>query len=90
MDGAWLGSIDISINKAFTARAFDTATKDLGDLAQPGEQFYGIHASNDGRVMIFAGGIPLERDGQVVGAVGVSGGTGDQEQAVAEAAASAF
>jgi len=41
MDGAWLGSIDISINKAFTARAFDTATKDLGDLAQPGEQFYG-------------------------------------------------
>lgn len=90
MDGAWLGSIDISINKAFTARAFDTVTKDLGDLAQPGEQFYGIHASNDGRVMIFAGGIPLERDGQVVGAVGVSGGTGDQDQAVAEAAASAF
>jgi uncharacterized protein GlcG (DUF336 family) len=90
MDGAWLGSIDISINKAFTARAFDTATKDLGDLAQPGEQFYGINASNDGRVMIFAGGIPLERDGQVVGAVGVSGGTGVQDQAVAEAAASAF
>ena len=89
MDGAWLGSIDISINKAFTARAFDTATKDLGDLAQPGEQFYGINASNDGRVMIFAGGIPLERDGQVVGAVGVSGGTGVQDQAVAEAAASA-
>ncbi|WP_255494227.1 heme-binding protein [Janibacter sp. YB324] len=90
MDGAWLGSIDISINKAFTARAFDTATKDLADLAQPGEQFYGINASNDGRVMIFAGGIPLERDGQVVGAVGVSGGTGVQDQAVAEAAASAF
>ncbi|MEW2005703.1 heme-binding protein [Microbacterium sp. NPDC079208] len=90
MDGAWLGSIDISINKAFTARAFDTATKDLGDLAQPGEQFYGIDASNNGRVMIFAGGIPLERDGQVVGAVGVSGGTGVQDQAVAEAAASAF
>jgi len=90
MDGAWLGSIDISINKAFTARAFDTATKDLGDLAQPGEQFYGINASNNGRVMIFAGGIPLERDGQVVGAVGVSGGTGVQDQAVAEAAASAF
>ena len=64
--------------------------KDLGDLAQPGEQFYGINASNDGRVMIFAGGIPLERDGQVVGAVGVSGGTGVQDQAVAEAAASAF
>ena len=90
MDGAWLGSIDISINKAFTARAFDTATKDLADLAQPGEQFYGINASNDGKIMIFAGGIPLLRDGQVVGAVGVSGGTGEQDQAIAEAAAKAF
>ena len=85
----WAASTSRSTN-AFTARAFDTATKDLGDLAQPGEQFYGINASNDGRVMIFAGGIPLERDGQVVGAVGVSGGTGVQDQAVAEAAASAF
>ena len=85
-----MGSIDISIKKAFTARAFDTATKDLGYVAQPGQQFYGINASNDGKVMIFAGGIPLERDGQVVGAVGVSGGTGDQDQAVAEAAAKAF
>ena len=90
MDGAWLGSIDISINKAFTARAFDTATKDLADLARPGEQFYGINASNDGKIMIFAGGIPLLRDGQVVGAVGVSGGTGEQDQAIAEAAAKAF
>ncbi len=90
MDGAWLGSIDISINKAFTARAFDIATADLAANAAPGGQFYGIHASNGGRVMIFAGGIPLERDGQVVGAVGVSGGTGDQDQAIAEAAAQAF
>lgn len=90
MDGAWLGSIDISINKAFTARAFDLATRDLAEDAFPGKQFYGIHASNSGRVMIFAGGIPLVRDGQVVGAVGVSGGTGEQDQAVAEAAATAF
>lgn len=90
MDGAWRGSVAISIDKAFTARAFDIATKDLADNAQPGQQFYGIHASNGGRVMIFAGGIPLTKDGVVVGAVGVSGGTGEQDQAVAEAAASAF
>ena len=89
MDGAWLGSIDIAINKAFTARAFDITTRDLGANSQPGSQFYGIHASNHGRVMIFAGGVPLKANGQVVGAVGVSGGSGEQDQAVAEAAAAA-
>jgi uncharacterized protein GlcG (DUF336 family) len=90
MDGAWLGSIDISINKAFTSRAFDISTKDLSTHSQPGGQFYGIHVSNHGRVMIFAGGIPLKRDGRVVGAIGVSGGSGEQDQAVAEAGAAAF
>jgi uncharacterized protein GlcG (DUF336 family) len=90
MDGAWMGSIDISIKKAFTARAFDIATKDLAPLAQPGRDFFGINTSNDGRIMIFAGGIPLKRGGKVVGAVGVSGGSGEQDQAVAEAGAAAF
>lgn len=90
MDGAWVGSIDISINKAWTSRAFDISTKELSTMAQPGQDFYGIHVSNRGRVMIFAGGIPLKRDGIVVGAIGVSGGTGDQDQAVAEAGANAF
>jgi uncharacterized protein GlcG (DUF336 family) len=90
MDGAWLGSVDISIKKAWTSRAFDIATKDLAPLAQPGADFFGIHASNDGRVMIFAGGIPLKRDGQVVGAIGVSGGSGKQDHEVAEAGAKAF
>src|SRR6201994_4374991 len=90
MDGAWLGSIDISINKAFTARAFDITTKDLATHSQSGGQFFGIHASNRGRVMIFAGGIPLKRDGKVVGAIGVSGGSGDQDHSVAEAGAAAF
>lgn len=90
MDGAWLGSIDISINKAFTARAFDISTKELGENSQPNQQYYGIASSNDGRVMIFAGGIPLTRDGEVVGAVGVSGGSGVQDQDVAEAGAAAF
>lgn len=90
MDGAWLGSIDISIKKAFTSRAFDIATKDLAEHSQSGSQFFGIHASNNGRIMIFAGGIPLRRDGKVVGAVGVSGGSGEQDHAVAEAGAAAF
>jgi uncharacterized protein GlcG (DUF336 family) len=90
MDGAWLGSIDIAVNKAFTSRAFDITTRDLGSNSQPGNQFYGIHASNHGRVMIFAGGVPLKANGQVVGAVGVSGGSGEQDQAVADAAAAVF
>ena len=90
MDGAWLGSIDISINKAFTARAFDISTKDLATQSQSGGQFFGIHVSNGGRVMIFAGGVPLKRGGKVVGAVGVSGGSGEQDHAVAEAGAKAF
>ena len=90
MDNAWIGSIDISINKAWTARAFDITTKDLGENSQPGNQFFGIHASNHGRVMIFAGGVPLKRDNQVVGGLGVSGGSGKQDHAVAEAGAAAF
>ncbi len=90
MDGAWLGSIDISINKAYTSRAFDISTKDLAGHSQSGGQFFGIHASNSGKVMIFAGGIPLKRDGKVVGAIGVSGGSGEQDHAVAEAGAAAF
>ena len=90
MDGAWLGSIDISINKAYTARAFDISTKDLADHSQSGGQFFGIHVSNGGRIMIFAGGIPLKKAGKVVGAIGVSGGSGDQDHSVAEAGAAAF
>ena len=90
MDGAWIGSIDISINKAFTARAFDIATAELANNSQPGQQFFGIDASNHGRVMIFAGGVPLRRNGSVIGAIGVSGGSGDQDQAVATAGASAI
>ena len=90
MDGAWIGSIDVAINKAFTARAFDISTAQLAENSQPGQQFFGIHASNGGRVMIFAGGVPLRRGGSVVGAIGVSGGTGSQDDAVASAGASAF
>ena len=90
MDGAWIGSIDISINKAFTARAFDLETAQLAKNSQPGQQFFGIHASNHVRVMIFAGGIPLRRNGAVIGAIGVSGGDGKQDQMVATAGATVF
>ena len=90
MDGAWIGSIDISQKKAYTSRAFDIATKDLAKHSQSGGQFFGIHTSNNGKIMIFAGGIPLKRDGEVVGAIGVSGGSGDQDHGVAEAGAAAF
>jgi uncharacterized protein GlcG (DUF336 family) len=90
MDGAWMGSVDIAINKAWTSRAFDIDTKSLSKLSQPGADFFGIHASNGGRVMIFAGGIPLKRGDKVVGAIGVSGGSGKQDHAVAEAGAAAY
>jgi uncharacterized protein GlcG (DUF336 family) len=90
MPNAWLGSIDIAQKKAWTSRAFDITTKDLGANSQPGDQFFGINASNDGKVMIFAGGVPLKKGGKIVGAIGVSGGSGEQDQAVAEAGASAF
>ncbi len=87
MDGAWMGSVDVAINKAFTSRMFDIATKDLAEMAQPGKPFYGIQISNHERIMVFAGGMPLRHGGQIVGAVGVSGGTGEQDQTVVEAAA---
>src|SRR5690242_11848886 len=90
MDGAWMGSVDISIKKAWTSRAFDISTKDVAPFCQPGKDFYGIHATNDGKVIIFAGGIPLKRNGKVVGAIGVSGGSGEQDHAVAQAGEAAF
>jgi len=90
MEDAWLGSIDISIKKAWTSRAFNITTQDLAQHSQSGNQFFGIHASNDGKVMIFAGGIPIKQDGQVVGAIGVSGGSGDQDHEVAHAGVAAF
>jgi uncharacterized protein GlcG (DUF336 family) len=89
-DGAWLGSIAIAQDKAFTARAFDAATGDLYEQTQPGGSLYGIGVSNDGRVITFPGGIPLRSGDEIVGAVGVSGGTTDQDQAVAQEAAAAF
>jgi uncharacterized protein GlcG (DUF336 family) len=86
MDGAWLGSIDISIHKAFTSRAFDMATQDLAKLAQSGKPLFGINSTNHERVVIFAGGMPVKDGATVIGAVGASGGTVEQDQQVVEAA----
>ena len=90
MDGAWIGSIDISINKAFTAKCFDLSTADLAKESQSGKQFFGIQVSNHGRIMTFAGGVTLQKNGKVVGALGVSGGDGEQDSAVAAAGKSFF
>ena len=86
MDGAWLGSIDIAIRKARTARFFDMNTGELGKLSQPGESLFGIEHSNGG-LITFPGGVPIRnQDGTVIGAIGVSGSTVENDHAVASAA----
>ncbi|MFM1919196.1 MAG: hypothetical protein RLZZ303_830 [Candidatus Hydrogenedentota bacterium] len=90
MDGAWLGSIDISIKKAKTARFFDMPTGAIGELSQPGGPLYGIEHSNDG-LITFPGGVPLKNaDGVIIGAIGVSGSTVENDHTVAEAGAAAL
>jgi uncharacterized protein GlcG (DUF336 family) len=90
MDGAWLGSIEIAQNKAYTARAFDMSTKELAKISQPGDSAYGIAMSTNHKIAIFSGGIPLKAGDVVVGAIGSSGGTPSQDQEVAEAGADAY
>jgi uncharacterized protein GlcG (DUF336 family) len=90
MDAAWLGSIDIAIKKARTARYFDMPTEDLGAMSQPGGPLYNIEVSNSG-LITFPGGIPLRNSsGEVIGAIGVSGSTIENDHAVAEAGAKGF
>jgi len=90
MDGAFLGSADIAMKKAKTSRMFDAPTGALGALTQPGAPLFGLEETNGGLVT-FAGGLPLKNaTGQVIGAVGVSGSTVENDLAVAEAAAAAF
>lgn len=90
MDGAWLGSVSIAIDKAWTARAFDRATDEFSRFAQSGQPAFGIHTTNASRVVIFGGGIPIKVDGVVIGAVGASGGSVDQDIVVAHAAVAGF
>ncbi len=89
-DGALIGSIDLAIHKAVTARIFNKATSELASLAQSGRPLFGIQDSNAGKVVIFGGGIPVMLGGAIVGAVGASAGTVEQDIAVAEAAIAAL
>ncbi|MFC5756584.1 MULTISPECIES: GlcG/HbpS family heme-binding protein [unclassified Rhizobium] len=89
-DDALIGSIDLAIKKAVTARLFDKKTDYLASLAQPGRPLFGIHQSNDGNVVIFGGGLPVVREGRLIGAVGASAGSVEQDIAVAQAAVSAI
>lgn len=87
MDNAWLGSVDISIRKAKTARFFDMNTGELGKLSQPGGPLYGIEHSNGG-LITFPGGVLLkDTSGSIIGAIGVSGGSVEQDHEVASAGA---
>ncbi|WP_339648016.1 heme-binding protein [uncultured Salegentibacter sp.] len=87
MDGAWLGSVDIAIKKAKTARFFDMNTGEIGKLSQPGESLFNIEHSNNG-LITFPGGVPLKNNsGEIIGAVGVSGSSVENDHAVANYAA---
>lgn len=88
MDGAWLGSVDIAIKKAKTARYFDMNTGSVGELSQPGQPLFNIEHSNNG-LITFPGGIPIKNSsGEIIGAIGVSGSSVDNDHTVAEAGAS--
>ena len=87
MDRAWLGSIDIAIKKAKTARFFDMPTGDIGKLSQPGAPLFNIEHSNDG-LITFPGGVPItDAEGSVIGAIGVSGSSVENDHTVAAAGA---
>jgi uncharacterized protein GlcG (DUF336 family) len=93
MDGALLASVVISQSKAYTARSLNSATKDVGTWAQPGSPLYGLevaHLSAGKGLIIFAGGVPITVNGEVIGAVGVAGGSPDQDHEVAAAGAAAL
>lgn len=90
MDDAWLASVNISRNKAYTAAALKMPTHELAEPTQPGNSLYGLQTTDEGRIVIFGGGYPLERDSEVVGAIGVSGGAVEQDRDVAEAGVEAW
>lgn len=90
MQDAFIASIDIAINKAFTSAALKMTTKLVGELSQPGAGFYGVQNTNGGRIVIFGGGVPLKAGDAVIGGLGVSGGTAEQDADLAEYGAKVF
>lgn len=79
MDGSYIGSFDVALNKTYTSVAFQMSTAELAELAAPGGSLYGIQNTNEGKIVIFGGGEPLMLDGVMIGAIGVSGGTAEQD-----------
>lgn len=90
MDDAWLASIEIAQNKAWTSVALKMPSANLADATVPAAELYGLNTTNNGRLVVFGGGIPLVNDGKVAGAVGVSGSTVPHDIQVAEAAVQVF
>ncbi|TIS53655.1 MAG: heme-binding protein [Mesorhizobium sp.] len=88
-EGAMAGSVELAIDKAFTAHIFNNRTDALNALAQPGAELYGIQHSHGGRVVVFGGDIPIRFEGRTIGAIGVSGGTVAEDIAIAEAGSAA-
>ncbi|WP_031480417.1 GlcG/HbpS family heme-binding protein [Maridesulfovibrio frigidus] len=89
-DDALIVSIGLSLNKAYTAVAVKIPTETLGSVSQPGGPLYGIHTADNGRIVIFGGGLPIEENGKVIGGIGVSGGSVEQDIACAEAGLAAY
>lgn len=90
MDGAYIGSFDVALNKTYTSIAFQMSTAQLGQLSQLGESLYGIQFTNGGKIVIFGGGEVLKRGGVIIGALGVSGGTAEQDTNLAAYGKSIF
>lgn len=90
MDDAWLASIDVSQNKAWTSVALKMPTSNLAEATVPNAELYGLNTTNNGRIVVFGGGFPLEKDGKVVGGVGVSGSSVDHDVQVSQAAVNVF
>lgn len=84
MDGAFLVSFDVAMKKAYTSVAVKMSTKELSVLAQPGQTFYGVDKMDGGKIVIFGGGVPLKVGDTIIGGLGVSGGTGEEDHALAE------
>ena len=83
MDDAYIASFDIAINKTYTSASLKMSTEQLSHLSQPGQDLYGVQFTNNGKIVIFGGGEPLEYEGEIIGALGVSGGSAVQDTAIA-------
>jgi len=83
MDDAYIASFDIALNKTFTSASLKMSTEELSHLSQPGQSLYGIQFTNQGKIVIFGGGEPLKADGKIIGALGVSGGSAEEDTAIA-------